>query len=256
MYICNGERVSVNSCDEMCGVTYPDRPLQRGFTVQKSEEIGALNAKLATCKRQGAYANAPRQARPELGGGASGSEDPFAAGRSVGAAIVGGLEKVDKQAPRREVRFADQEDAESGERLDARYASAGMKLSFGRYDVALACRDVSSNLRYRITGEGSGKIITILLNPKPLVLRMNSDGSLSGPASIAVLGRVAGSARTTPGGKHMVTVQDTPYCSSAEALSSCYGRSTSHIEYRDDPSSVQFNFGTRNCPVGRLTRRS
>lgn len=55
-YVCPTERIAVLSCccndapDDMCTVTYPDRPLQRGFTVPRSERRGDVQQRLATCQ--------------------------------------------------------------------------------------------------------------------------------------------------------------------------------------------------------------
>lgn len=54
-YRCGGERQWVEHCAERCLIAYPDRPKPRGATIEKTEEAGALEARLHACQFLGGF---------------------------------------------------------------------------------------------------------------------------------------------------------------------------------------------------------
>jgi hypothetical protein len=68
-YVCDGERLHVESCNirdlsdtATCQVAHPDRPLHNGFMAYTSETRGALKKLLATCKQPSAQEQAAADA--------------------------------------------------------------------------------------------------------------------------------------------------------------------------------------------------
>ena len=69
--------------------------------------------------------------------------------------------------------------------------SAGIDLKFYAEQVVLTCQDlVPEAYQYSVAVQGGQAVLTIQLEPRPLVLTLRPDGRLAGPAAIDINGRV------------------------------------------------------------------
>ena len=238
-YVCNGERMYVESCNirdlsdtSSCMVGHPDRPLHNGFMAYTYETRGALKKLLPTCKQptaqelakadamqkkqQDAYNAAVQRANPQP---AAVNPQPAAANQ---AAFSPSLPPPPKNAEERAMRRcvssgrppstctgnsllgmfgqmvsqvlpgADK-DPEPGPNMAGVFQGAGnWRLDFIDNGVLVNCNVLSPNQQsYTLDLKNGRATLTIATTPRPLVLTVHSDGTITGPGPVIIDGVIA-----------------------------------------------------------------
>jgi hypothetical protein len=238
-YVCNGERMYVESCNirdlsdaSSCMVGHPDRPLHNGFMAYTYETRGALKKLLPTCKQpsaqelakadaaqkkqQDAYNAAVQSANPQPAAvrpqPAATNQPAFnpslpppprnaeeramrrcvSSGRMpstcTGNSLLGAFGQMVSQV----LPGADKQ-PEPGPEMAGVFQGAGnWRLDFIDNGVLVNCNVLSPNQQsYTLDLKNGRTILTINTTPKPLVLTVHSDGSITGPGPVTIDGVIA-----------------------------------------------------------------
>jgi hypothetical protein len=246
-YVCNGERIYVESCNirdtsdtSTCQVAHPDRPQHNGFMAYTSETRGTLKKLFPTCtqptateiakqdafqkKQQENYAAAVQKANPQPPPQAA---RPQTAGQtSYSAAQVAPPKNAEERAIRRCVSSgrlpatctgnsllgafgnmisstvssltgtpnAANAPPSSGPEMSGVFQGAGgWRLDFVDGGVLVNCGSLSPNQEpYSLAFRSTGPVLTINTTPKPLVLNVRADGTITGPpGNVTINGVIA-----------------------------------------------------------------
>ena len=250
-YVCNGERMYVESCNirdlsdtSTCQVAHPDRPQHNGFMAYTTETRGALKKLLPTCtqptaqeiareeafkkKQQEIYdANAAR-ANPQMaaqnpsgGSGNRAGMNPaqiappknaeeralrrcVSSGRPASTCMGNGLLGAFTQMVSQVLPGGDKKPEPPGPNMAGVFQGAGYwRLDFIDEGVLVNCADLSPNQEsYTLDLKGGRATLTIATTPRPLVLAVHGDGTITGPPGpvtingVIAAGYVSGAAGT------------------------------------------------------------
>jgi hypothetical protein len=227
-YVCNGERMEIESCNMQnlsdlasCMVAHPDRPLHNGFMAYTNETRGALNKLVPTCKQPSAEELARHQAFEKKVQDKQDAMEKQAYGKS---------DVTQAQAVARPVQSAEDQEVirclESGKsqsqcmsnRLvnpvmsmmstllpgtaDSKAAAlemigtfkrpGGSSVSFDENSVKVAgCGDlVPESHAFTIEMKGNQAVLNVQNSPQPYILTFRPDGALAGPGAVDVKGNI------------------------------------------------------------------
>jgi len=184
-YVCGGERVYVESCNirdlsdtATCMVAHPDRPQHNGFMAYTTETRGTLKKLFPTCTQPSAEelarAEAFKKKQAEIyaanvaraSGQGSGAGGP-AVGQSSSMQAAGGMPPggiaPPKNAEEREIR---------------RCVSSGRLPSPDQHS-------------YKLEFGSDRTVLRVDTTPRPLVLTLHGDGTMTGPGPVVLDGVVA-----------------------------------------------------------------
>ena len=250
-YLCNGERMYVESCNirdlsdtSTCQVAHPDRPQHNGFMAYTSETRGTLKKLLPTCtqptaqeiareeafkkKQQQVYdanvAKANPQAgaqNPQPGSGNQAGVNPaqvtppknaeeralrrcVSSGRPASTCTGNGLMGMFTQMVSQILPDGDKKPEQPGPNMAGVFQGAGAwRLDFIDEGVLVNCADLSPNQEsYTLDLKSGHATLTIDTTPRPLVLAVHGDGTITGPLGpvtingVIAAGYVSGAAGT------------------------------------------------------------
>ncbi len=253
-----------------CMVAHPDRPQHNGFMAYTTETRGALKKLLPTCtqpsakdiaaeaafkkKQQEIYDANVQKANPQVNAtqpnaGAMNTPqqrapmtpDQRALNRCItsgrlpasctGNSLLGAFGQMLSQV----LPGADKQAAVAGPTMAGVFQGAGnWRLDFIDGGVLVNCSFLSPNQQsYKIDFRSGGPVIVIDTTPKPLVLTLRADGTITGPGPLQINGVVAsGTAggQSTPG--HTETNVVTTYQPMTEADASIHAGdpNVTHVE--------------------------
>jgi hypothetical protein len=246
-YVCNGERMYVESCNirdlsdtSTCMVAHPDRPQHNGFMAYTNETRGTLKKLLPTCtqptaqelareqafqkKQQEIYAANVAKANPQPP-----SPPPSANQAGMNPSQIAPPKNAEERALRRCVSSGRPASSCTGNSLLGAFGQmlsqvlpgadkqpppgpnmAGVFLGAGNWrldfidnGVLVNCSDLSPNQEsYTLDLKNGHAVLTILTTPRPLVLAVHGDGTITGlpgPVtinSVIAAGYVSGAAGT------------------------------------------------------------
>ena len=248
-YVCNGERIYVESCNirdtsdtSTCQVAHPDRPQHNGFMAYTSETRGTLKKLLPTCtqptpqelakeeafqkKQQENYNAALAKANPQpppqnqqaaaAPAGMNPSQIPppknaeeramrrcVSSGRESTTCAGGGLLGAFTQMVSQVLPGADKK-SEPGPTMSGVFQGAGgWRLDFIDGGVLVNCAGLSPNQEgYSVDLKSGHATLTIATTPRPLILAVHGDGTITGPPGpvtidgVIAAGYVSGAAGT------------------------------------------------------------
>jgi hypothetical protein len=255
-YVCNGERMYVESCNirdlsdtSTCMVAHPDRPQHNGFMAYTTETRGALKKLLPTCtqptpqelareeafqkKQQEIYAANVAKANPQQ---AAQNQQPASANQAnLDASQVAPPKNAEERALRRCVSSGRPASTCTGNSLLGAFSgmigstlssltgtkaadtgpdagpdmagvfqgAGGWRLDFIDGGVLVNCSGLSPNQEaYSLSLAGNRATLTVHTTPRPLVLNVHMDGTITGPPGPVTLdgviaaGYVSGAAGT------------------------------------------------------------
>jgi len=240
-YVCNGERMYVESCNirdlsdtSTCQVAHPDRPQHNGFMAYTTETRGALKKLLPTCtqptaqelareeafqkKQQEIYNANVAKANPQPTvqnqqpasanqAGMNPSQIPppknaeeramrrcVSSGRLVATCTGNGLLGAFTQMISQVLPGADKKTEQPGPSMAGVFQGSGYwRLDFIDGGVLVNCADLSPNQEsYTLDLKNGHPTLTIATTPRPLVLAVHSDATITGPpGSVTIDGVIA-----------------------------------------------------------------
>jgi hypothetical protein len=249
-YVCNGERMYVESCNirdlsdtSTCMVAHPDRPQHNGFMAYTTETRGALQKLLPTCtqptaqelareqafqkKQQEIYAANVAKANPQP---AAQNQQPASANQAgIDPSRVAPPKNAEERALRRCVSSgrpastctgngllgafgqmisqvlpgADKQPPPGANMAGVFLGAGNWRLDFIDNGVLVNCSDLSPNQEsYTLDLKNGHATLTIDTAPRPLILAVHSDGTITGPPGpvtingVIAAGYVSGAAGT------------------------------------------------------------
>jgi hypothetical protein len=250
-YVCNGERVVIDSCNirdtsdtSTCMVGHPDTVLPNGLMKYTYETRGNLKKLLPTCKQPSAQELAQEEAfkkkqqeiydanvakanpqaaaqNPRPGSGNQGGMNPaqipppknaeeramrrcVSSGRLPATCTGNGLLGAFTQMVSQVLPGADKKPQQPGPNMAGVFEGAGhWRLDFIDEGVLVNCAELSPNQEsYSLDLKSGHAVLTIDTRPRPLVLAVHNDGSISGPPGpvtidgVIAAGYVSGAAGT------------------------------------------------------------
>jgi hypothetical protein len=250
-YVCNGERMYVESCNirdlsdtSTCMVAHPDRPQHNGFMAYTTETRGTLKKLLPTCtqptaqelareeafqkKQKEIYDANVAKANPQL---AAQSARPastnqagmnpsqvvppknaeeramrrcVSSGRLAATCTGNGLLGAFTQMISQVLPGADKKPQQPGANMAGVFQGAGnWRLDFIDEGVLVNCADLSPNQEsYSLDLKNGHATLTIATSPRPLILAVRGDGTITGPPGpvtingVIAAGYVSGAAGT------------------------------------------------------------
>ncbi len=250
-YVCNGERVVIDSCNirdtsdtSTCMVGHPDTILPNGLMKYTYETRGNLKKLLPTCKQPSAQelareeafkkkqqeiydANAakanpqPAAQNPQPGSGNQGGMNPsqipppknaeeramrrcVSSGRLSTTCAGNGLLGAFTQMVSQVLPGADKKPQQPGPNMAGVYEGVGhWRFDFIDGGVLVNCAELSPNQEsYSLDLKSGHATLTIDTTPRPLVLAVHKDGTITGPPGpvtingVIAAGYVSGSAGT------------------------------------------------------------
>jgi len=250
-YVCNGERMYVESCNirdlsdtSTCQVAHPDRPQHNGFMAYTTETRGTLKKLLPTCtqptaqeiareeafkkKQQEIYDANVAKANPQAaaqnsqpGSGNHAGVNPaqltppknaeeralrrcVSSGRPASTCTGNGLLGAFTQMVSQMLPGADKKPEQPGPNMAGVFQGTGYwRLDFIDEGVLVNCADLSPNEEsYTLDLKNGHATLTIDTTPRPLVLAVHGDGTITGPPGpvtingVIAAGYVSGAAGT------------------------------------------------------------
>jgi hypothetical protein len=250
-YVCNGERVVIDSCNirdtsdtSTCMVGHPDTVLPNGLMKYTYETRGNLKKLLPTCKQPSAQELAREEAfkkkqqeiydanvakanpqpaaqNPSAGGGNQAGMNPsqipppknaeeralrrcVSSGRPASTCTGNGLLGAFSQMVAQVLPGADKKPQQPGPNMAGAFEGAGhWRLDFIDEGVLVNCAELSPNQEsYSLDLKSGHATLTIDTTPRPLVLAVHNDGTISGPPGpvtingVIAAGYVSGAAGT------------------------------------------------------------
>jgi len=250
-YVCNGERMYVESCNirdlsdtSTCQVAHPDRPQHNGFMAYTTETRGTLKKLLPTCtqptaqeiareeafkkKQQEIYDANVAKANPQAaaqnsqpGSGNQAGVNPaqvtppkngeeralrrcVSSGRPASTCTGNGLLGAFTQMVSQMLPGADKKPEQPGPNMAGVFQGTGYwRLDFIDEGVLVNCADLSPNEEsYTLDLKNGHATLTIDTTPRPLVLAVHGDGTITGPPGpvtingVIAAGYVSGAAGT------------------------------------------------------------
>jgi len=250
-YVCNGERVYVESCNirdlsdtSTCMVAHPDLPQHNGFMAYTNETRGALKKLLPTCTQptaqelareeafkkkqqeiydanvakanpQAAAQNSQRASTNQVGMNPSQVAPPknaeeralrrcVSSGRLVATCTGNGLLGAFTNMISQVLPGADKKPQQPGPNMAGVFQGAGhWRLDFIDDGVLVNCADLSPNQEsYSLDLKGGHATLTVDTTPRPLILAVHGDGTITGPPGpvtingVIAAGYVSGAAGT------------------------------------------------------------
>lgn len=249
-YVCNGERMYVESCNirdlsdtSTCMVAHPDRPQHNGFMAYTTETRGALKKLLPTCtqptaqelareeafqKKQQEIYNAnvakanpqPAAQNPQPASANQTGTNPsqvvppknaeeramrrcVSSGRPASNCAGGGLLGAFTQMISQVLPGADKQPSPGPNMAGVFLGAGNWRLDFIDNGVLVNCSDLSPNQEsYTLDLKNGHATLTIDTTPKPLVLAIHNDGTITGPPGpvtingVIAAGYVSGAAGT------------------------------------------------------------
>ncbi|MGD0737968.1 MAG: hypothetical protein ABR957_00135 [Terracidiphilus sp.] len=250
-YVCNGERMYVESCNirdlsdtSTCQVAHPDRPQHNGFMAYTTETRGTLKKLLPTCtqptaqeiareeafkkKQQEIYDANVAKANPQAaaqnsqpGSGNQAGVNPaqvtppkngeeralrrcVSSGRPASTCTGNGLLGAFTQMVSQMLPGADKKPEQPGPNMAGVFQGTGYwRLDFIDEGVLVNCADLSPNQEsYTLDLKNGHATLTIDTTPRPLVLAVHGDGTITGPPGpvtingVIAAGYVSGAAGT------------------------------------------------------------
>jgi hypothetical protein len=250
-YVCNGERMYMESCNirdlsdtSTCMVAHPDRPQHNGFMAYTTETRGALKKLLPTCTQptaqeiakeeafkkkqqeiydanlakanpQAAAQNSQRASTNQAGMNASQVAPPknaeeramrrcVSSGRLVATCTGNGLLGAFTNMISKVLPGADKTPQQPGPNMAGVFQGAGhWRLDFIDEGVLVNCADLSPNQEsYTLDVKSGHANLTINTTPRPLILAVHGDGTITGPPGpvtingVIAAGYVSGAAGT------------------------------------------------------------
>jgi hypothetical protein len=227
-YVCNGERMEIESCNMQnlsdlasCMVAHPDRPLHSGFMAYTNETRGALNKLVPTCKQPSAEELARHQAfqkkvqdkqdaMEKQAYAKSDATEARAVGRPVRSAedqeVIRCLESGKSESQCMSNRLVNPVMSMVNTLLPGAVAAqpAGLleigaykgpgniKLSFNENSIRVeGCGDlVPDSHTFTIEMRGNQAVLNVQNHPQPYILTFRPDGALAGPGAVDVKGNI------------------------------------------------------------------
>jgi hypothetical protein len=250
-YVCNGERVVIDSCNirdtsdtSTCMVGHPDTVLPNGLMKYTYETRGNLKKLLPTCKQPSAQELAREEAfrkkqqeiydanvakanpqpaaqNPRPGSGNQTGMNPaqipppknaeeramrrcVSSGRLAATCAGNGLLGAFTQMISQVLPGADNKPQQPGPNMAGVFQGAGYwRLDFIDEGVLVNCADLSPNQEsYTLDLKSGHATLTVATTPRPLVLAVHNDGTITGPPGpvtingVIAAGYVSGAAGT------------------------------------------------------------
>jgi len=228
-YVCNGERMEIESCNMQnlsdlasCMVAHPDRPLHNGFMAYTNETRGALNKLVPTCKQPSAEELARHQAFQKKVQDKQDALEKQAYGKSDATearAVARPVQSVEDQEVIRCLESGKSESQCMSNRLvnpvmsmvntllpgaaaepqptgllviGAYKGQGNINISFNENSVRVGgCGNlVPDSHKFAIEMRGNQAVVNVQNNPQPYVLSFRPDGALAGPGTVEVKGNV------------------------------------------------------------------
>lgn len=229
-YVCNGERIYVESCDihdlsdsSYCLVAHPDH-LKNGMTTYIGSTRGALKKLLPTCKppsqqeiaahedyerrMQAAQAENERRANAQMKAQEQQQQELMAQAnqksaeqRRVARCVTAGrvmavctgnalMRGLDEMTGHLMSQM--QPDLKPGPELAGAFAGAGgWRIEFGERAASLTCAGLAADAYgYEIEMRGDRAYVTFNTRPKATTLALRGDGALVGTGAVVIDGRV------------------------------------------------------------------
>jgi hypothetical protein len=239
IYVCNGERVVIDSCNirdtsdtSTCMVGHPDTVLPNGLMKYTYETRGNLKKLLPTCKQPSAQELAQEEAfkkkqqeiydanvakanpqpaaqNPQAGGGNQAGMNPsqipppkkaeeramrrcVSSGRLAATCTGNGLLGAFTQMVSQVLPGADKKPQQPGPNMAGVFEGAGYwRLDFIDEGVLVNCAELSPNQEsYSLDLKSGHATLTIDITPRPLVLAVHNDGTITGPPGPVIINGV------------------------------------------------------------------